>query len=216
MSEPVPARRTSASGRFAPKPDPVQSPVHTSRILNVPNALTIFRLILVVPFVVLLFGMGHSATSRVVATVIFVVASATDFLDGAIARRRNLVTNFGKIVDPIADKALTGAALIGLSVLGELPWLITVVILGREAIVTLMRFWVIRDGVIAASRGGKAKTVSQLLAILLYLLPITGWLTTARAWVMGIAFVLTVMTGVDYGMRAVRLHRAGKNERQSG
>lgn len=216
MSEPVPARRTPAPGRFAPKPDPVQSPVHTSRILNVPNALTIFRLILVVPFVVLLFGMGHSATSRVVATVIFVVASATDFLDGAIARRRNLVTNFGKIVDPIADKALTGAALIGLSVLGELPWLITVVILGREAIVTLMRFWVIRDGVIAASRGGKAKTVSQLLAILLYLLPITGWLTTARAWVMGIALVLTVVTGVDYGMRAVRLHRAGKSELQSG
>lgn len=210
MSEPVPAQRRPGSKRFAPKPDPVQTPAHSSRIANLPNALTLFRLILVVPFVILLFGMGHSASSRVVATIIFVVASATDFLDGSIARSRNLVTNFGKIADPIADKALTGAALVGLCFLGELPWIVAIVILAREAIVTLMRFWVIRDGVIAASRGGKAKTVFQLLAILLYLLPITGWVAGARAWIMGIALVLTVITGLDYGVRAVRLHRTGE------
>lgn len=207
MSDSAPAPK--GSGRFAPKPDPVQSQVHTTKIINVPNALTVVRLILVVPFVVLLFGMGHSATSRVVATVIFVIASATDFFDGAIARRNNLVTNFGKVADPIADKALTGSALIGLSFLGELAWIVTVVILVREAVVTLMRFWVIKDGVIAASRGGKAKTVTQLLAILLYLLPISGWLSTARVWVMALAVVLTVVTGLDYAARAVRLHRAG-------
>ncbi|MDP3971539.1 MAG: hypothetical protein Q8P61_01335, partial [Candidatus Nanopelagicales bacterium] len=114
---------------------------------------------------------------------------------------------------PIADKALTGSALIGLSVLGELPWWITVLILAREIGVTAMRFIVIKDGVIAASRGGKAKTIFQLLAILLYLLPVVGVLASARAWVMGLAVVLTVVTGIDYAFRALRLHRAGVRAR---
>jgi len=171
--------------------------------------LTIFRLVLVIPFVVLLFGHGHETPARVWATVIFVVAATTDFFDGELARRHNVVTNFGKVADPIADKALTGSALIGLSVLGELPWWVTVVILLREIGVTVMRFLVIKDGVIAASRGGKAKTVLQLLAILLYLLPVVGFLAAARPWVMGLALLLTVLTGIDYAFRALRLHRAG-------
>lgn len=197
------------SGRFAPKPDPVQMPVHSSRIGNLPNLLTIFRLVLVIPFVVLLFGHGQETPARIWATVIFVLAATTDFFDGELARRHNVVTNFGKIADPIADKALTGSALIGLSVLGELPWWVTVVILAREVGVTVMRFLVIKDGVIAASRGGKAKTVLQLLAILLYLLPVVGFLASARVWVMGLALLLTVLTGIDYAFRAIRLHRAG-------
>lgn len=199
--------------RFAPKPDPVQTPVHTSRIKNVPNMLTMFRLVLVIPFVVLLFGHGHGSGARIWATIIFVVAATTDFFDGELARKHNLVTNFGKIADPIADKALTGSALIGLSVLGELPWWITVLILAREIGVTAMRFIVIKDGVIAASRGGKAKTIFQLLAILLYLLPVVGVLASARAWVMGVAVVLTVVTGIDYAFRALKLHRAGVRAR---
>ena len=108
--------------------------------------------------------------------MVFAVASVTDRLDGDLARRRSLVTDFGKIADPIADKALTGAALIGLSALDELPWWVTVVILVRELGITLLRFWVIRHGVIPASRGGKLKTLLQTVAIGLYVLPLpAGW-----------------------------------------
>ena len=101
----------------------------------------------------------------------FLVASLTDLLDGRIARQRGLITDFGKIADPIADKALTGAALVTLSVQGQLAWWVTAVILARELGVTALRFWVIRHGVIAASRGGKIKTLLQVLAISLYVLP---------------------------------------------
>ena len=101
----------------------------------------------------------------------FGVASVTDLLDGRLARSRGLITDFGKIADPIADKALTGSALVTLSVLGELPWWVTAVILVREIAVTALRFWVIRRGVIAASRGGKLKTLLQVIAIALYVLP---------------------------------------------
>jgi CDP-diacylglycerol--glycerol-3-phosphate 3-phosphatidyltransferase len=138
---------------------------------------------------------------------VFVVAGATDFVDGELARRQGQVTTFGKVADPIADKALTGTALVGLSYLGELPWWVTIVILAREIGVTLLRFWVIRRGVIPASRGGKAKTVAQMLAILLYLLPLTGWLVTLRELVMGVAVLLTIGTGIDYVARARALRR---------
>src|SRR3954453_6319787 len=123
------------------------------------------------------------------------------------ARRTNQVTEFGKLADPIADKALTGTALVGLSALGLLPWWVTLVILVREVGVTLLRFWVIRHGVIAASRGGKAKTVLQALAIGLYILPLTGVLASVRWWVMAAAVVLTVVTGIDYVYRALTLRR---------
>jgi CDP-diacylglycerol---glycerol-3-phosphate 3-phosphatidyltransferase len=118
-----------------------------------------------------------------------------------------LVTNVGKVADPIADKALTGAALIGLSALGDLPWWVTVVILIREVGITGLRFFVIRHGVIPASRGGKAKTLLQNLAIGLYLLPLTGWAASVRFWMMGVAVAVTLVTGADYVARAVHLRR---------
>lgn len=190
--------------------DAMAHPVTGSGVVNVPNALTTLRLILVVPFAVaLLWQDGTNATARVVATVIFMVASFTDYVDGYLARRNNIVTTFGKVADPIADKLLTGTALVGLSILGELPWWITIVILGREIAVTLLRFWVINTGVIAASRGGKLKTAVQILAIVLYLLPLTGTAETVAHVVMWIAVLLTVLTGIDYAFRAVALHRRG-------
>ena len=137
----------------------------------------------------------------------FVLAIITDRYDGMIARRTGQVTEFGKLADPIADKALTGTALIGLSILELLPWWVTVVILVREVGVTLLRFWVIRHGVIAASRGGKVKTVVQALAIGLYILPLTGLLASGRWWVMAAALVLTVLTGLDYVYRALTLRQ---------
>lgn len=189
-------------------PDHVGDPVQSPSAVNLPNALTLLRLLLVPVFLwLLLRENGDDASSRVWASVVFVVAGATDFVDGELARRQGLVTTFGKVVDPIADKALTGAALLGLSSLGDLPWWVTVVILVREIGVTLLRFWVIRIGVIPASRGGKLKTAAQMLAILLYLLPLTGWLVTASAVVMGVAVLLTLVTGVDYVARAWRLRR---------
>ncbi len=193
-------------------PDHVGDPVQSPSILNVPNALTILRLLLVPVFAwLLLREAGDDTASRVWAATVFVIASATDFVDGALARRQGLVTTFGKVVDPIADKALTGTALVGLSYLGELPWWVTVVILVREIGVTLLRFWVIRHGVIPASRGGKAKTAAQMGAILLYLLPLTGWWVTVSEVVMGLAVALTLVTGVDYVVRALRLRAAARN-----
>src|SRR6185503_5075730 len=136
--------------------------------------------------------------------------SITDHVDGRLARKFGLVTDFGKIVDPSADKALVGAALVGLSALGELPWWVTVVIAVREIGVTLLRFWVIRYGVIAASRGGKWKTLAQIVAIGLFLLPLAPALVPLRWVVMGVALVLTVVTGLDYIVRALRLRARGK------
>jgi CDP-diacylglycerol--glycerol-3-phosphate 3-phosphatidyltransferase len=180
-------------------------------LLNVANVLTVSRLALVPVFLLTLFADGgHQTGWRLIATAVFAVASITDHLDGNIARSRGLVTDFGKIADPIADKALTGAALVGLSLLGELPWWITVVIAVREVGVTLLRFWVIRHGVIPASRGGKAKTLVQIVGIGLYLLPFPDWFDVVRWIVIGVAVVLTVVTGVDYVVRAVRLRARGR------
>jgi CDP-diacylglycerol---glycerol-3-phosphate 3-phosphatidyltransferase len=188
--------------------DPASQPAQTARIANVANALTLLRLLLVPVFVVVLVAHGgHSAGWRVWAFVVFAVATITDFVDGDLARSRGLVTDVGKVADPIADKALTGAALIGLSALGDLPWWLTVVVLVREVGVTGLRFFVIRHGVIPASRGGKAKTFLQNLAIGLYLLPLSGWAASLRFWLLGIALVVTVATGADYVARALRLRR---------
>jgi CDP-diacylglycerol--glycerol-3-phosphate 3-phosphatidyltransferase len=175
---------------------------------NVANALTVLRLVLVPVFLVALFqDDGDSAAWRVAAFVAFAVASVTDRIDGELARRHNLVTDFGKIADPIADKALIGAALIGLSVLGELPWWVTVVVLVREVGVTALRLVVIRHGVMPASRGGKVKTMLQSVAIGLLVLPTTGWLEDVALLVMAVAVLVTVVTGVDYVLRALRLRR---------
>jgi CDP-diacylglycerol--glycerol-3-phosphate 3-phosphatidyltransferase len=136
--------------------------------------------------------------------MIFAVAVITDRFDGALARSYGMVTEFGKLADPIADKALIGAALIGLSLLGDLPWWVTAVILVREIGVTILRFAVLRRGVIPASRGGKLKTLVQAVAIGLFVLPLSGdWLT--GAWVIMLAAVaLTVVTGLDYVVSAVK------------
>jgi CDP-diacylglycerol--glycerol-3-phosphate 3-phosphatidyltransferase len=178
-------------------------------LVNLANVLTVIRLVLVPVVVACLLAGG--AAWRVAAFIAFGTASVTDLLDGQIARSRGLITDFGKIADPIADKALTGAALVTLSYLGWLPWWVTAVILAREVIVTGLRFWVIRHGVIAASRGGKLKTLLQVLAISLYMLPgVPEWLREA---VMAAAVVVTLGTGVDYVVRAIRLRRRAVPDR---
>jgi CDP-diacylglycerol--glycerol-3-phosphate 3-phosphatidyltransferase len=176
---------------------------------NVANGLTTLRMLLVPVFVVVLFhDGGHQTGWRILAAAVFAVASITDRFDGEIARKRGLVTEFGKLADPIADKALVSAALIGLSALGELSWWITVIMVAREVVVTLLRFWVIRHGVIAASRGGKVKTMLQTVAIGLYVLPLSGWLHTIAVIVMVAAVALALITGLDYVGRALTLRRA--------
>jgi CDP-diacylglycerol--glycerol-3-phosphate 3-phosphatidyltransferase len=188
--------------------DPATAPVAHVSNFNIANQLTVLRLVLVPVFVFcLLYDEGDSAPWRVAACVVFAVASYTDWIDGQLARSRNLVTSFGKLADPIADKALIGAALLGLSSLDLLPWLVTIVVLVREIGVTALRFWVIRHGVIPASRGGKAKTLLQNLAIGLYLLPLEGWAASLRFWLLGVALVVTVATGIDYVARALTLRQ---------
>jgi CDP-diacylglycerol--glycerol-3-phosphate 3-phosphatidyltransferase len=186
-------------------PDARSSPAAPG-LVNLPNGLTVLRLVLVPVFVV--FLVADTTAARVVAFFVFGAASVTDLLDGQVARRSGMITDFGKIADPIADKALTGSALITLSVLSDLPWWVTAVILVREVGVTLLRFWVIRHGVIAASRGGKIKTMLQIVAIGLYILPLqTGW---AREAVMAAAVAVTLVTGIDYVARALNLRRTAR------
>src|SRR5215471_1507856 len=191
------------SAETEPASQGVTAPAAAPGLVNLANGLTVVRLALVPVVVVCLLAEGP--VWRVAAFFAFGIASVTDLLDGRIARSRGLITDFGKIADPIADKALTGAALVTLSYLGWLPWWVTIVILAREVAVTALRFWVIRYGVIAASRGGKLKTLLQVLAISLYMLPgIPQWL---RAVVMAAAVLVTVVTGADYAIRAARLRR---------
>jgi CDP-diacylglycerol--glycerol-3-phosphate 3-phosphatidyltransferase len=178
---------------------------------NVANILTMIRILMVPMFIGFLLAGGTAW--RLVALATFCVASLTDLLDGRLARSRGLVTDFGKIADPVADKALTGAALICLSALGELPWWVTGLIMFREVGVTALRFAVIRRGVIAASRGGKLKTLLQVIAICLYILPVTlSPPGIVRGLFMGAAVVVTVVTGIDYVIAAVRLHRSDLGE----
>ncbi|MFM9608520.1 CDP-diacylglycerol--glycerol-3-phosphate 3-phosphatidyltransferase [Streptomyces niveiscabiei] len=188
----------------------VAAAVNQASVWNIANLLTMLRLILVPGFVALMLADGgYDPAWRSLAWAAFAVAMITDVFDGHIARTYDLVTDFGKIADPIADKAIMGAALICLSALGDLPWWVTIVILGRELGVTLLRFWVIRYGVIPASRGGKMKTLTQGVAAGMYVLALTGWLATLRFWVMAVAVVLTVVTGLDYVRQAIVLRREG-------
>lgn len=183
---------------------------------NLPNVLTTVRILLVPFFVWFLLAGGHAGEEspglRWAAFAVFAVAMYTDKLDGDIARSRGLVTSFGKIADPIADKFLTGAAFIVLSVLDELWWWVTVLILLREWGITLMRFVVLRYGVMPASRGGKLKTVLQAGALLLMLAPLAplvgAWYPWAGWTVMGAALVVTLVTGADYVLKAWRLRRS--------
>ena len=189
--------------------------VNQASVWNIANLLTMLRLVLVPGFVALMLADGgYDPAWRSLAWAAFAIAMITDLFDGHLARTYNLVTDFGKIADPIADKAIMGAALICLSALGDLPWWVTGVILGRELGITLLRFIVIRYGVIPASRGGKLKTLTQGVAVGMYILALTGWLATLRFWVMAAAVVLTVVTGLDYVRQAIVLRTAGNRRAQ--
>ena len=195
---------TALSGRVLSKGD---SPASNA---NIANIITVARILLAPLFIALLLADdGQLGALRYVAAILFVVAIATDSLDGYLARSRNLVTDVGIILDPIADKVLIGGALVALSLMGELWWWVTIVILVREFGITIFRFIALRDRVIPASLGGKAKTIVQAVAISLMLFPF--WLLVGEwyrwaGWVaMGLALALTVYSGADYLWKAWRL-----------
>jgi len=195
---------------------------HTGRApsnWNIANALTVLRLALVPVFGWLLLAADDPAgPMRWAALAVFALAAATDRYDGHLARRHGLETKVGAVADPIADKALTGVALVGLSLLGELPWWMTVVILVREWGITALRFWVLRywevgDGVISASPGGKLKTILQMVALVAFLTPLPDAADPVRLALMAAAVLVTVVTGVDYVRRAVALRRRSEATR---
>ena len=182
--------------------------------INVPNALTLLRAVAVPVFGWMLLAHAHEGSWRTATTIVFMVAILTDFVHGKIARKYNLVTNFGKIGDSIADKALTGMAFIGLSILGELPWWMTIIILLREWGITVMRMKMLKYEVMAANKGGKLKTAMQSLAITLFCLGLwrTPTFVDVFAWaVMIIAFLLTVVTGLVYIRDAIQIRNRAKN-----
>ena len=205
----VPARPPASTGPSEPGPAP---------LLNIANILTIVRLVLVPVFVQLMLGQGGDV--RLMATAVFIGAALTDRLDGQLARSRGLVTSFGKIADPIADKALTLSAFVLLSVAGHLWWWVTIVIIVRELGITLLRLVMLRRAVIAASRGGKLKTALQIVGIIGLLTPwdvlvpgaAAGALIVLARLVIAGALIVTVVTGVDYAVSAWRIWRQGPPE----
>lgn len=185
---------------------------------QLPNAITIVRILCAPVFLwMLLVDGGSDGPLRWWAAVLFIVVIATDGIDGYLARRHDIVTDLGKLLDPIADKALTGAAFVGLSILGELDWWITAVVLVREVGITVHRLVVASDHVVAAAWMGKLKTVAQAVALSLALLPlwtvVGEWIHLVNAVAMTIAVVLTVASGVDYIVTELRGARAGRKER---
>ena len=201
------AKRHPLSGRVFSRGD---TPASAG---NIANIITVVRILLAPVFVALLFADDHEfGPLRYFAAALFVVTIVTDSLDGYLARGRNLITDLGIILDPIADKILIGSALVALSVLGDLPWWVTIVILVREFGITIFRFAVLSKGVIPASRGGKLKTVVQALAISLFLVAPWTFLGEWAGWVswivMGAAIALTVVTGVEYLYQAWKQNRA--------
>ena len=172
--------------------------------MNLPNALTVFR-ILALPFCAwaLFQKDGQDPTWQIIAWSSFFIVGMTDVLDGRIARKRNQISNFGIILDPIADKAFIATALIGLSILGKMPWWVTAVILIREIGVTILRFAVIKREVVSANRGGKLKSLLQNFSVGFYILPLPTYLYLPRDILLGIAIVLTVWTGIEYFRNAL-------------
>jgi CDP-diacylglycerol--glycerol-3-phosphate 3-phosphatidyltransferase len=191
---------------------PTTTPAKGSgRVLNVANGLTALRIVLIPVFVILMVASGMTQPGyRIGAALAFGIASLTDFADGWMARTLNQVTSFGQVADPIADKALTGTALVLLSLYAALPWWVTIVVMVREIGVTLLRFWVIRFGVISASRGGKIKTVLLIAAITWYIWPFADPLAAVGPWIMLVAVVVTVVTGIDYVIRAIKVRRGAR------
>ncbi len=187
--------------------------------LNIANALTVLRIVGVPVFGWLLLTEGGDDVGfRLWAFVAFILLMITDRIDGDIARSRGLVTNFGKLADPIADKALTGMAFVGLSIIGVLWWWVTVVLLVREWGITLMRFVVKKYGVMPASQGGRIKTTFQAVAIGGYLLPLEIWDNTfsqvlrwATHVTMAAALAITLVTAVQYVRDAVVMRREQKS-----
>ena len=201
------ARTNPMRGRVARAGD---TPASTG---NVANIVTVVRILMAPAFIwMLLADGGEDGLLRWLAAGLFILAIVTDSVDGLLARRQNLVTDFGKILDPIADKVLTGGALVALSLLGELPWVVTIVILVRELGITAFRFAVLRSRVIPASRGGKIKTIVQAVAISFALVPLQrvlgDWMDGVNTALMTAAVVATVVTGIDYLYRAWRENRA--------
>jgi CDP-diacylglycerol--glycerol-3-phosphate 3-phosphatidyltransferase len=193
-------------GRVARSGD---SPASTG---NVANIVTVARIFLAPIFIWLLLADDHEfGLLRYLAAGLFILAIVTDSVDGLLARRQNLVTDFGKLLDPIADKVLIGGALVALSILGELWWWVTIVILVREFGITVFRFVVVRDRVIPASRGGKLKTIIQAIAISFFLVPVWlllgDWMHWFNAVLMGIALAITLATGAEYLVNAIRHSR---------
>lgn len=195
---PRPSDRPAATTSGAPQPS----------VWNVANALTMVRIALVPVYGWLLLQHGGTEpTWRWLATLVFVLAMLTDRLDGDLARSRGLVTDFGKVSDPIADKALTGMAFIGLSLIGVIWWWVTIVVLARELLITGIRFAVLRYAVIPASRGGKVKTMLQAIALGVLSAPLPDALVLFGHVVLGVAVLVTVVTGVEYAVQAWRLMR---------
>jgi CDP-diacylglycerol--glycerol-3-phosphate 3-phosphatidyltransferase len=182
-----------------------------------PNAITIARILCAPVFLWLLLADGGTdGPARWWAAVLFILAIATDGIDGHIARKNDIVTDLGKLLDPIADKALTGCAFVGLSILAELPWWVTVVVLVREVGITVYRLVVVSDHVLAAAWMGKLKTVAQAVALALALLPLADILGHWVIWVnivtMWIAVLLTVASGVDYIVSEIRGSRRSRTD----
>ncbi len=176
---------------------------------QLPNAITVVRILCAPVFAWMLLADGGSdGPLRWWAAVLFIVAIATDGIDGYLARRHDIVTDQGQLLDPIADKVLTGLAFVGLSILGELPWAVTIIVLVRELGITVHRLLVAGDHVVAAAWMGKLKTVAQAVALSLALLPlwtIAGeWVHVVNTIAMSIAVILTVASGLDYVVTAVR------------
>ena len=179
---------------------------------NIANIITVVRILLAPVFVwMLLADNGELGALRYAAAALFVFAIVTDALDGYLARSRNLVTDLGKILDPIADKVLVGAALVALSLLGELWWWVTIVILVREFGITVYRFIALRSRVLAADWSGKLKTVAQAVGVSLLLFPLWAVLGDWYLWlgwiVIGIALALTVYSGIEFLVKASRSGR---------
>ena len=173
--------------------------------LNLPNTLTIFR-ILALPFCAyaLFKNGGEDDGWRIIAFTLFFIVGLSDILDGKIARSRNQITEFGKLLDPIADKAMLATASIGASLLGMLSWWVTAIFLIREVAVTILRFAVIKKGVIPASKGAKLKTFFQSFGVGFYILPLPSYLNIPRDLFMAVAIYLTITTGVDYFRKVFR------------
>lgn len=186
---------------------------NVSVMKHVPNTITIVRIFFAPVFIWMLLTAGDDLTSplRWLGAGLFVFGMATDGIDGYLARKYNVVSDFGKLLDPIADKVLTGGALITLSILDELPWWVTAVILLREVGITVFRFAVLSDRVIPASRGGKLKTITQFVAITFALLPMQAVIGDSANIInivlMSAATIITVWTGIDYLVDAWRQNK---------